>query len=184
LKDLRKIRHSESSLTGDTRIAYRPTFPVQTAADIETNSTKPSGRRTLEYWIAMNEIMANEEAMRSATIGGVNQANAADFIARRGRAGTYAAESFRKLDTTGVDPEVVKLSADIANWYEQGTQLNNKADYLLNHADPNTRRGQTGKSWADSEKSHQASVQEINRRGDRLERELSQRYGLTFPDLR
>jgi hypothetical protein len=143
-----------------------------------------NGPQTLAFWNAMNNVMAEEETMRATPAGGLTKENAADFIARRGQAGNYAATELRGLDRAGVDPEVVALGTDIAAWYERGTKLNDRASYLVNQASDETRRGQTGKSWGDSEKSHNASVAEINRRGDALRVKMSHKYGLKFPDLR
>lgn len=173
--------------TGQTRTAFKIPRQENLPAEQESRSAEAlneEGQRTLAYWNAMNTIMAQEGAMRTAPAAGINQTNAGDFINRRGQAGNYAAGAFRDLDTTGVDPAVVRLSQDIANWYAAGARLNDTAGYLLNRASANTRRGQTGKNWADSEKAHNANVQEINRRGDQLRAELSQKYGLAFPDLR
>ena len=161
--------------------------PAQNTVSAESTpaeSSTSTGQKTLAYWNAMNTIMAKEEAMRAAPAAGINQSNAGDFINGRGQAGNYAAQAFRSLDATNVDPTVVQLGQDIANWYEAGAKLNDTASYLLNQASDNTRRGQTGKTWADAEKAHNTSVQAINRRGDQLQAELSKKYGLAFPDLR
>lgn len=161
----------------------RTTQPVGLATNERSPGTA-TGPQTLAYWNAMNNVMAEEESMRAAPAGGVTKENAADFIARRGEAGNYAATELRGLDRTGVDLAVVALGGEIATWYEQGTQLNDKASYLLNQASDQTRQGQTGRSWGNSEKAHSASVAKINRRGDALRVEMSKKYGLKFPDLR
>jgi hypothetical protein len=148
------------------------------------SKTDSNGPQTLAYWNAMNNVMAEEESMRATPGGGLTKENAADFIARRGEAGNYAATELRGLDRSGVDPDVLALGTDIAAWYERGTQLNGRAEYLMNQASDETRRGQTGKSWGDSEKAHNAGVADINRRGDALRVKMSQKYGLKFPDLR
>jgi len=153
------------------------------AATTGAETAKPTGEKTLAYWNAMNNIMAEEEHMRTPPMGGVTQENAADFIARRGQASLYATAELRGLDRTGVDPAVISLGEEIANWYTQGSRLNDKATSLLNASDA-TRQGQTGRNWGNSEKSHNASVSELNRRGDALRMKMIQKYGLKFPDLR
>ena len=126
-----------------------PQVPMDGRAFPNSQTTAPTqrqlvGRRTLAYWGALNEIMATEEATRQAPPGGLTQANVADFLSRRGQAGKFAARAFRKLNPTGVDPEVVRHGSDLAAWYEKGTQLNNTAGFLLHQADGATRRGSAG----------------------------------------
>lgn len=175
------------TLLGDQKSKHHgalKTSPKMTHASGASSTTSSNGPQTLAYWNAMNNVMAEEETMRATPAGGLTKENAADFIARRGEAGNYAATELRGLDRAGVDPDVIALGTDIATWYERGTQLNDRASYLMNQASDDTRRGQTGKSWGDSEKSHNASVADINRRGDALRVKMSQKYGLKFPDLR
>jgi hypothetical protein len=160
------------------------TVVAKSPGDGEGSETISSGPRTLAYWNAMNALMAEEETMRSAPAAGLTKENAADFIARRGAAGSYATTALRGLDRSAVDPAVIALGSEIANWYERGTKLNDRASYLLNRADENTRRGQTGKNWGEAEKSHIASASEINRRGDALRMQMTRKYKLKFPDLR
>lgn len=172
----------QSAGSQPTRPSKKQTASLE--ADSAPSPASSNGPQTLAYWNAMNNVMAEEESMRATPAGGLTKENAADFIDRRGKAGNYAATELRGLDRSGVDPDVVALGGDIAAWYERGAQLNDRANYLLNQASDDTRRGQMGHNWGDSEKAHNASVAEINRRGDTLRLQMSQKYGLKFPDLR
>ena len=142
------------------------------------------GRRTLQYWKQLNEIMATEEQQRKPPSTGITVANAADFLSRRGQAGQFAAKAIRQLNPENVDAEVVSQAMDIASWYEAGNRLNDTAQSLFHHAGSDERRGQPGQQWGDGEKAHGQSVNELNRRGDALRRRMIQKYGLPFPDLR
>ena len=147
-------------------------------------SDEEVGRRTLRYWNKLNEIMASEEAMRKPPSKGLTVANVGDFLSRRGQAGGFAARAIRKLDTENVDAAVVAQGMDIASWYDQGNSLNDTAKNLFNSSGTHERRGQPGQQWGDAEKAHGQSVGELNRRGDVLRREMIEKYGLPFPDLR
>ena len=155
---------------------------ARTAKSAQRGQT-PMGRRTLAYWNRLNEIMAREEEMRSVPSGGLTAANAGDFLRRRGAASSYARDAIRDLPTAGVDPEVVRHAGDIAAWYARGNELNSTGSFLLNDADDATRKGEAGTAWGESEKHHHKSVGDLNRRGDELREELTQRYGIEFPDL-
>jgi hypothetical protein len=142
------------------------------------------GQRTLAYWTQLNDIMAREEQMRNVPLGGLTAANARDFLHRRGQAGKFAADAIHALPGRGVDAEVIGIAADIATWYDRGTENNGMASFLLSKADSSARQGQSGQQWEESEKQHHASVDDINRRGDEVRRRMIEKYGLPFPDLR
>ena len=159
--------------------------PQRSATPTQAASTdhQEMGRRTLEYWNQLNEIMLREEQMRKAPLGGLTAQNVRDFLGRRGKAGRFAAE-MRKLSTDGVDPEVVGQASQIIAWYERGTQVNDTANFLVTKADGSARRGAAGQQWKQAEQDHNASVDDINRRGDEIRQRMIQKYGLAFPDLR
>jgi len=128
--------------------------------------------------------MEQEEEMRSLTGGSLTRSNAGGFIRRRGEAARFAADAIRKLPTKAVDREAVQLARDIADWYEQGAEINDQAEFLYHRGSVAQRKGSLGQSWAAAEKQHNAAVDALNRRGDALRDKLSRKYGLEFADLR
>lgn len=155
----------------------------QTKRKTMTKGDSAEGAATLAYWNGLNAIMSQELGMRR-TPGKVTSDNANDFVDSLASANTFAAKSIRELDTQHVDPEATKLGGEIASWYDEGAALNGEATYLLNEADPNTRRGAQGKSWEKNEHAHHKRCEEINRQGAALRKKLSQKYKLDFPELK
>jgi len=165
---------------------------AETATPPDSNSKELSreeirkivGRRTLKYWNGLNRIMANEEQMRRAPAGQLTRHNTGDFMKRRGEAHRYAASAIRDLPTKAIDLEAVHLASDIAAWYEQAAEINDQGIYLFQRGTVEQRKGPLGRAWSESERKHNAGVAAINARGDRLRAKLSEKYGLSFPDLR
>jgi len=170
----------ESSNNDETR---SPKRNKQAKRKTVTKGDSADGAATLAYWNGLNAIMSQEVGMRR-TPGKVTSDNANDFVDSLASANTFAAKSIRELDTQHVDADALHLGQEIADWYEEGASLNGEATFLLNEADPNTRRGAQGKSWEKSEHAHQKRCEEINRHGAALRKKLSQKYGLDFPELK
>jgi len=82
-----------------------------------------------------------------------------------------------------VAPEVVAHVQRLIDWYEEGAEINQNALHLLTAADQETRQGSEGRSWRGSEKAHYQTVQRLNQNGRELREQMSQRYGLDFPEL-
>lgn len=188
-KQLRELRREVSLLRSD-RVAPEPTTanvrPAEYLRSQQASSAQKAeqGRRTLAYWNKLNDIMENEESMRRVPFGGLTKSNAANFMKRRDKAGRFAIAAFDKLDDKLVDPDAVDLAREIRDWYAAGVELNRQGSELHRSNDAQARQGTAGKSWGDATKHHNQSVAELNRRGDRLQEKLTQRYGLRFPDLR
>ena len=163
------------------------TRPQDTDSKSAGNSTLKKaivGKQTLAFWHKLNAIMLKEEQMRAAPAGGLTAGNAGAFLAGRGKANRYAAQSIRGLSKKNVDPLVANLAGDIAAWYESGAKINDQATFLMTEADPSARRGPLGESWKTAERQHRMEVDLLNRRGDALREQMTAKYGVAFPDLR
>ncbi|MBN1854782.1 MAG: hypothetical protein JW829_18765 [Pirellulales bacterium] len=150
----------------------------------QANQKGTVGSRTLAYWNKLNGIMAKEEQMRSVPSGGLTSANASAFLVSRGKAAQYAANAIRRLPTSGVDPDVCRQAQTIAQWYSQGAELSHRAIQLLESGSRSLRQGAEGKKWKADEHQHLDELNLINHRSDILRGQMSDRYGLPFPDLR
>jgi hypothetical protein len=189
LQEIRMLREEIEELRAATqanaisKVTPGASYPVQPAA---TNSTVPSpasaGQRTLAYWNQLNSIMSREAAMRAAPPQ-ITAANAMSFVSGRTSAFEYAGTAIRQLNTKGVDPQAVSIGREIAAWYDQGIANSRSAESLLGSDDTAGRQGAPGQSWSSAEKQHREACLVINRRGEQLRQELTQRYGITFPAL-
>lgn len=160
-----------------------PIDRVQASTQSNSNDKAPTkGELTLEYWNKMNSIFTQEAAMRSVPTGGLTAANAADFLQRRASSGEFAAKSLRELEPTNVDREVVSLVAEITAWYQKGVRNNQNAGGLL-EANQKTRQGSRGNQWKSAEKNHTQQINSINRKGERIRKKMSKKYGLSFPPM-
>lgn len=151
-----------------------------------TASYKPTGtpgERTLGFWNTMNSIIDSEAHMRATPPEGVNDNNAAAFMAKRIEAGQFAVDAFDGLDTTSVNRQAVSLASQLRKWYANGVKVCKTGQTVLN-ADAATRRGPAGLSWKASEFSHAAAVNSINKMGQSVRKAMSQKYGLDFPALK
>lgn len=175
-----------SSLEGLSRPG-RSSAPASAAGPRNEPSARSSpavsaGQATLDYWHAMNAIIAKEAAMRSAPAK-VTAGNAAGFVESRIQAGQFAAAGIRNLETANVDSEVVSLGRDLIAWYQDEVSLNERARSLLGSSDIAARKGAAGNSWRSGEEQHRKTCDDINRRGADLRSRLSRKYGLAFPPL-
>ncbi len=110
-------------------------------------------------------------------------ANAGSFVSGRTQAFEYAAGAIRKLNAAGVDADVVALSGDLTQWYDQGLANSRQAESLLQSTDVDSRQGTPGQSWQAAERQHRNRCLEINQHGAQLQQSLSRKYGLRFPPL-
>ena len=140
------------------------------------------GEKTLAYWKKMNDIILQEASMRSAPASGVNLSNAGDFVGKRVAAYSYAVSAFDKLDRSNVDARAIETATDVRNWYAKGLEISLQAQTLMN-SDSQTRRGTVGLQWRAAEMKHNGDVAAVNQRAARVQKELSDKYGLQFPEL-
>jgi hypothetical protein len=166
--------------TGETTPAVKP----QSAKSTRSKPSGPAnGKRTLEFWNALNAVMEAENGMRTAPAN-ITAGNAQAFVAQRAQAFDFASRSIAALDTRGVDAEVVAIGREIADWYKDGITANANAQHLLSQANEATRKGAAGKSWRGSEEQHRLRCLEINRQGAELRERMSAKYGEAFPPLK
>jgi len=144
---------------------------------------QPTGRATLNYWNRMNSVIAREAIMRTAPAGGVTASNAGSFLDRRIAAGEYAATELAKLDTTGVDPEVVALAGEVAAWYRDGVTVCRTGKDLFSGRNSGPDMRAATEQYKASEKAHAAAVNGVNARGKEVRDAMSRKYSLTFPPL-
>jgi hypothetical protein len=180
--ELARLR-SQKQRQSQTGAANGPTTGSQPQSNPPVDYHSVDGRRTLDYWLAMNAVIRQEASMRLPPSGGLTAANAADFVHRRTEAGNYANEALRGLDASRVDREVARFALDLAAWYDMGAKIASRADALLTHGSVDQRQGSLGEQWADAEKRHSAAVAQINRRGAQIQASMSRKYALAFPDL-
>lgn len=164
----------ESKAQASSPISLRPTKSNPAEAS--------SGQITLNYWNALNSIMAREEAMRSAPPQ-LTADSAGGFVMGRSQAFEYAAGAIRKLTTTGVDSDVVALAGELAKWYDEGLANSRAAGSLLQSTDLAVRQGSPGQSWQAAERHHRDRCLELNQLGVQLQQSLSRKYALQFPPL-
>ena len=155
----------------------RPGKPGTTAA------TATAGQQTLTLWNRLNDIIEREAEMRTAPAGGVTATNADGFLRRRAEASQFAADAIADLKPGNADRSVVRLAADLSQWYEAGVDVAETGRKLLK-ARPEVRRGPQGRAWRAEEEQHNRQAAELNRTGAEVRQAMEQRYGLAFPPLK
>lgn len=172
---------SESLVTQDAT-SHRKSIVESEKVKKSVGKNSPSGQATLDYWNALNDIIARETAMR-APPASVTAGNAGEFVQARLSAGKFASGAIHDLDTNGVDPEAIALGRDLTAWYQEEVTLNTRAQSLLGSSSIAERRGSAGNTWRSGEEQHRKNCDDINRRGAELQSRLSGKYRLTFPPL-
>jgi hypothetical protein len=175
LEDAPEIHPANADIAGEQR-------PARTSAAGSTKNTGNAGQRTLDFWNAMNDVIAREAQMRVPPAN-VTAANAAEFVQARLRAGQFASTAIQALDTTGVDRDAVALAGELIGWYREEVSLNERAGSLLGSSDIAARKGTAGNAWRSGEEQHRRNCDEINRRAADLRERLTRKYGLPFPGL-
>jgi hypothetical protein len=156
--------------------------PANTARPL-TEALAAAKTKTKNYWKRLNEIALSEETLQRDAQSALDESNAANVFAIKGRVSRFAAKSIEAVPSEGVDDAVVKFGRQLLLWYEKSGELYENAVRIWETPKTNLGRGQLGEDWKRSEMQHRHEARLLRERAAVVRGSISRQFAEEFPEF-
>jgi hypothetical protein len=179
-EELGTLRQELSSLRTGVEINAAPA----TTEQIDTSGPRGASKaRTRDYWLRINEISLSEAALQKDAESAANDTNAAQVFAIKGRICRFAAKSVEAIPSDGVDNLVLQFGRQLAQWYDRGGELYERAVRIWETPTIGQNREQLNQDWRRTELQHRNEALLLKDKAIVVRNGASRRFGEQFPDF-
>jgi hypothetical protein len=183
-EELTALRHEISSLRTSGTVAANSPQANNTAGGEAPGSAATSGpskEKTLAYWTRLSDIALGEAALQLETESAFNEENSEKVLAIKGRVSRFAAKAVAVIPQDQVDPAVVQLGRQLADWYEQGGDLYDSALQIHDFPADSASRSRLVQQWKRQEVQHRNEAKLLSNRAIAVRDETRRRFGVELP---
>jgi hypothetical protein len=139
-----------------------------------------STSRTLAYWVRINEIVLGEAGLQHDADSALTEASAAKVFALKGRVSRFAAKAVTAIPGDQVDASVLQFGEQMAQWYDRGGELYERAAGIW-ELPVASQRTQLTRQWTQAELQHRNEGDLLGDKAAALRDVLNHRFGVEFP---
>jgi hypothetical protein len=139
--------------------------------------------KTRAYWLRINDIALGEAALQQDAESAANGANSARVFAIKARISRFAAKSVEAVPNDGVDESVVQFGRQLAQWYEHGGELYERAVQIWESPTASQGREQLNRDWRRSELHHRNEALLLKDKAVGVRSAISRQFGEEFPEF-
>jgi hypothetical protein len=181
--ELAALRHEITSLRDTQAEAEVSVPPLETTTAAIADATARAKQASLDYWTRLFDVVHSHAALQVDAESAASEGNATKVAALKGRISRFSASAIRALPTAEVDATATKLGQELADWYENGANLYDKAVQVWE----SPARGQAGdqltQDWEKTQVQHQNEGRLMTDRATAVRDSLTRRFGEGFAPL-
>ena len=182
--ELAALRHEITSLRDTQQTETEASVPpLEATTATSADATSRAKQASLDYWNRLYDVVHRQATLQIDAESAATEGNATKVAALKGRISRFSASAIRALPTTDVDDAAAKLGQELANWYENGANLYDKAVQVWE----SPARGQAGdqltQDWEKTQVQHQNEGRLMTDRATAVRDSLTRRFGEGFPPL-
>jgi hypothetical protein len=140
-------------------------------------------RNTQTYWQKLSEIALNEQTLQRDAETAIDETNAANVFAIKGRVARFSAKSIEAVPTEGVDESVVKFGRQLVLWYDRAGELYERAVRIWETPTGQQARTQLTEEWKRAELQHRHEARLMRDRAAALRGSISRQFADEFPEF-
>lgn len=183
-KELVALRQEISSLRGTNGVNGEATDTngSRTAGSSQpVDLSQPTKEKTLAYWNRLSEIALGEAALQRDAELAFTDENAGKVLIIKGRVSRFAANAVHAIPREQVDPRLLLLGKELADWYSRGGDLYEQAVQIYSFPSENASRDRLTKEWRQDDTQHHNEAQFLSNRAIHVRDELRRTFGEEFP---
>jgi hypothetical protein len=140
-------------------------------------------RNTQNYWQKLSEIALNEQTLQRDAETAIDETNAANVFAIKGRVARFSAKSIEAVPTEGVDESVVKFGRQLVLWYDRAGELYERAVRIWETPTGQQARTQLTEEWKRADLQHRHEARLMRDRAAALRGSISRQFADEFPEF-
>jgi hypothetical protein len=153
----------------------------------EATATAKSGsvekEHSLAYWSRLSDIVRDQSALQDDSESAATQNNATQVAALKARVCRFASSAIHAIPTDGVDSTATEYGQQLAEWYDHGAELYEKAVRIWQSPARDQDGQPLAEGWDESKAQHRNEERQLSERGAVVRDTLVGRYGTEFPAL-
>lgn len=136
---------------------------------------------SLAYWTRLSDIALGEAALQTDAESAFDDANAAKVFAIKARIGRFAAKAVETVPHERVDPSLVQFGLLLAQWFEHGGELYDRAVQIWESGASSGGREHLINDWKRAELQHKNEAKLLRDKAAAVRTAASRQFGVEFP---
>jgi hypothetical protein len=135
-----------------------------------------TAEQTIAYWNRLRNIAHDETELQRRAQAALNNVNADNAFALRGRVSEFAAKAVEAIPSEGVDEELVQFGRQLAEWYVRASVLYHRAARLWSDRNAQESAAQLTHQWETSERQLRNEADLLGNKAESVRAALARRY--------
>lgn len=181
--ELVALRQEISALHDSRSAPADATIKSDDAESVATDATGLTSQATHHYWVRIVDIVHSQTSLQREAESVASDANATQVAAVKARICRFSASAIRALPTKQVDSAAVGLGRELADWFEKGADVYDRAVQIWESPVRGQADQQLTQAWEQAHAQLNNEGQLLNERVAAVRDSLTRRFGSGFAHL-